>query len=169
MNCPLVTWQGLVFLRWKCVFQMLSIVGNSGQLWVNAVTQGYSRQQWAILIQGNSVPNASVLLGGKSGHTSDYLLTQFGFSHHLHRYSYFLLLRWDRWGGSNIRKSQCSHRKQNSRKTLTETGCHELPEIKVCFMIIHAELHQIYVQDSDKIHNVLEYEGSQWSCQRKQI
>ena len=23
MNCPLVTWQGLVFLRWKCVFQML--------------------------------------------------------------------------------------------------------------------------------------------------
>ena len=36
-------------------------------------------------------------------------------------------------------------------------------------MIIHAELHQIYVQDSDKIHNVLEYEGSQWSCQRKQI
>ena len=86
--------------------------GYSGQLWVNAVTQGYSRQQWAILIQGNSVPNASVLLGGKSGHTSDYLLTQFGFSHHLHRYSYFLLLRWDRWDGSNIRKGQCSHRAQ---------------------------------------------------------
>ena len=66
-----------LFLWWKCVFQML-------EYW--AMQPG---QYWTILqymaILGNCVPDASVLLG-KAGHTSDYLLTQFGFSHHLHRY-----------------------------------------------------------------------------------
>ena len=65
--------------------------------------------------------------------------------------------------------TQNSEKKKFLEKPWQKPECRELPEIKVCFMIIHAELHQIYVQDSDKIHNVLEYEGSQWSCQRKQI
>ena len=66
MNRPLLTSQDVVF-----VVEMR--VPDASVLGIGNTTLG------------NCAPDALVLLLGKTGHTSDYLLTQFGFSRQLHR------------------------------------------------------------------------------------